>query len=112
MLILLSLLTILIQGYVEKFKLSFFNRLGGAGFGLATATGLLIGMIGISYAFFGRSAFAQQIRKSNVGKVCHEIVRKLDPLLSEQLVRLYQQPSPSDAPDDSKGNELEPDKDK
>lgn len=88
-LILLSLLTMLIQSYVEKLKLSLFNRIGGAAFGVATATGLLIGLFGISYAFFGRTAFAGQIRESHAGRVCHAIVQRLDPLLSAPLVRLY-----------------------
>lgn len=88
-LIVLSLLTILIQSYVDKLKLSFFNRMAGACFGVATAIGLLIGVIGVSYAFFGKSAFAGQIRASHAGRVCHAIVGKLDPLLSEALVKLY-----------------------
>lgn len=90
-LILLSLLTMVLDRFIKKLELSFYDHLGGSVLGVVTAAGLIIAVLGILYRVFPSSSFVVSARESVTGDVSRFIVDKAG--LPDTIRELYVKPT-------------------
>jgi len=76
-LITLSLLTILLDRFVRKLELSFFNHVGGGLLGFATAVGLIVAVLGLLYRLLPGSPFVVEAKGSYTGRVSRVVVQRV-----------------------------------
>lgn len=89
-LILLSVLTMVIEKFVEKLNLTFYNRLGGGVLGVAQGVGLLLAAVGLVYLVTPtESVLAKEVQTSRTGRFARVVVNQLDGFLSDDILVLY-----------------------
>lgn len=107
-LILLSVLTMILEKFVEKLHLTFYNRIGGGFLGILQGVGLLMAIVGLIYLITpATSALAKEVSQSRTGRVTRAVVNQLDGFLSEDILRLYGLRPPK-LHFDEHGNQIDP----
>ena len=86
----LSVLTMVIEKFVEKLNLTFYNRLGGGVLGVAQGVGLLLAAVGLVYLVTpDESVLAKEVQTSRTGRFARVVVNQLDGFLSDDILVLY-----------------------
>lgn len=89
-LIFLSGLTMIVEKFVEKLHLTFYNRIGGGLLGVVQGAGLIMALVGLVYLVFPHeSALASEVGTSRTGKVTRAVIGGLEGYFSEDLLILY-----------------------
>lgn len=89
-LVLLSVLTIVLEKFVEKLHLTFYNRVGGGLLGVLQGVGLLLAAVGLIYLITpAESALAKEVGSSRTGRFARVVVKNLDGFLSDDIMVLY-----------------------
>jgi membrane protein required for colicin V production len=87
-LIVLSLITLLLDRFVKKLELSFYNHLGGGLLGIGTAAALIIAVLGLVYRVLPQSHMVAVARDSYTGGIARQIVERVG--LPPKIQALYQ----------------------
>ena len=75
--VVLSILTILLDKFVKRLELSFYNHLGGGVLGIATAAALIVGVLGLVYRILPESGFVAEAKESRTGNISRFLVDRV-----------------------------------
>lgn len=112
--VLLSLLVLLLQQLVAKAGLTFFDRLGGAAFGVATGAAVVVLLLSVLNMFFQHSPIAEAASRSHSLRWSQRAIDWCGTRVPDELRQVFQlrplrpPPGPLDVEPDGPGTATEP----
>jgi membrane protein required for colicin V production len=95
-LVVLSIMTMLLNRLVKQLEMGFYNHLGGGLLGIATASGLIVAVLGLLYRVLPDSSpIVAAARSSHTARVSSFIVDKAP--LPPEIQVLYREPAASES---------------